>query len=227
VSISHGKEGITFAGGSRLLFIARSRTSGRGFSPDTVFLDEAFELDDLALAALKPSLAAAKAPQLWYASSAPHETSTVLRRLAIKGRAGEAERLTYLEWCAPDGLGPGDIKAWQAANPALGSRIELSFVASELDSLQPEDFDRERLGRWQEESTGGPIDRATWDALACHLCGRPMLRGQLLDLDHGVDRVGYRGMAHRSCNRRDGALRGNWLRKRRSLIFPNWKEMKR
>jgi phage terminase large subunit-like protein len=166
VSISHGKEGITFAGGSRLLFIARSRTSGRGFSPDCVILDEAFELNDLALAALKPSLAAAKAPQLWFASSAPHETSTVLRRLAIKGRAGEIERLAYSEWCAPDGLAPGDINAWEAANPALGSRIELSFVASELDSLQPEDFERERLGRWREEATGGPIDRATWDALA-------------------------------------------------------------
>jgi len=76
VSVSHGKEGITFADGSRLLFIARSRTSGRGFSPDCVILDEAFELDDLALAALKPSLAAARQPQLWYASSAPHDTSS-------------------------------------------------------------------------------------------------------------------------------------------------------
>jgi phage terminase large subunit-like protein len=165
-AITNGREGITFKGGSRLLFLARSRVSGRGFSPDCVILDEAFELDDLALSALKPSLAAAKAPQMWFVSSAPHETSTVLRRLALRGRAGEVERLCYFEWVAPDELAPGDIKAWEAANPALGSRIDLGFVASELDSLKAEDFDRERLGRWAEGATGGPIDRAMWDALA-------------------------------------------------------------
>jgi phage terminase large subunit-like protein len=166
VSISHGFEGVSFRNGNRLQFIARSRTSGRGFSPDCVILDEAFELDDLALAALKPALAAAKHPQLWYASSAPHETSEVLRRLAILGRKGDAKRLAYLEWCAPDGLAASDIAAWEAANPALGTRIDLGFVASEMDSLAPEDFERERLGRWREEDTGGVFDRQAWDKLA-------------------------------------------------------------
>jgi phage terminase large subunit-like protein len=165
-AITNGREGITFKGGSRLLFLARSRTSGRGFSPDCVILDESFELDDLALAALKPALAAAKAPQLWYVSSAPHETSTVLRRVALRGRAGEAERLCYFEWCAPEGLPSSDIKAWEAANPALGSRIDLGFIASELESLTEEDFERERLGRWSGEAMVGVFDRAEWDALA-------------------------------------------------------------
>ena len=41
----------------------------------------------------------------------------------------------------------------------------------------------------------------------CHFCGRLMLPGQPLDLDHTVDRSGYRGMTHSSCNRRDGARR--------------------
>jgi hypothetical protein len=50
---------------------------------------------------------------------------------------------------------------------------------------------------------------------ACHFCGRPMLPGQLLDLDHAPDGSGYRGMSHRSCNRRDGARRGAMLRRRR------------
>lgn len=39
----------------------------------------------------------------------------------------------------------------------------------------------------------------------CHHCGQTMLRSQALDLDHTPDRSGYRGMAHASCNRRDGA----------------------
>jgi phage terminase large subunit-like protein len=164
VSISHGKEGISFASGNRLLFIARSRTSGRGFSPDCVILDEAFELDDLVLAALKPSLAAAKTPQMWFASSAPHETSTVLRRLCLKGRTGEASRMAYLEWCAPPDLAAADVRAWEASNPALGDRIDLAFVASELDALQREDFERERLGRWDETASLGVFPE--WDSLA-------------------------------------------------------------
>lgn len=163
VSVSHGFEGISFANG-RLLFIARSRTSGRGFSPDCVILDEAFELDDLALAALKPSLAAAATPQLWYASSAPHDTSTVLRRLAVKGRSGDARRLCYLEWCAPDDLPRDDPKAWVLSNPGLGHRIDPDFITSELDSLAPGDFERERLGRWDEEVGGQWIPDELWAA---------------------------------------------------------------
>lgn len=46
----------------------------------------------------------------------------------------------------------------------------------------------------------------------CPLCGRTMQRGEALDLDHSPDRLGYRGMAHASCNRADGARRGNAAR---------------
>ena len=41
----------------------------------------------------------------------------------------------------------------------------------------------------------------------CHFCGRLMLPGQSLDLDHTVDQSGYRGITHATCNRRDGARR--------------------
>jgi phage terminase large subunit-like protein len=166
VSVSHGKEGLTFAGGNRLLFIARSRTSGRGFSPNLVVMDEAFELDDMALAALKPSVSAAASSQLWFASSAPHDTSSVLRRLALVGRAGEAERMTYLEWCADPDRSPGDIEGWKEANPALGSRLALQTIASELEIMTPEDFGRERLGHWRQEEVVGVFDGALWASLA-------------------------------------------------------------
>lgn len=48
----------------------------------------------------------------------------------------------------------------------------------------------------------------------CHHCGLPMLPGQALDLDHTADRTAYRGFAHASCNRSEGARRGNKGRKR-------------
>ncbi len=48
----------------------------------------------------------------------------------------------------------------------------------------------------------------------CSRCGRPMLDPDDMDLDHRDDGAGYRGMAHRSCNRRAGAIRGNKARAR-------------
>ena len=49
----------------------------------------------------------------------------------------------------------------------------------------------------------------------CGRCGRPMLPGQALDLDHRDDGSGaYRGFSHRTCNRRAGARMGNARRGR-------------
>lgn len=56
----------------------------------------------------------------------------------------------------------------------------------------------------------------------CPHCGLPMLPGQRLDLDHTADRSGYRGMAHASCNRSDGARRGNAKRQRRWTTSRRW-----
>lgn len=55
----------------------------------------------------------------------------------------------------------------------------------------------------------------------CAHCRKPMTYWPLsvarryLDLPHNADRSGYlHGMAHRKCNRRDGAVRGNRMRGR-------------
>lgn len=50
------------------------------------------------------------------------------------------------------------------------------------------------------------------DGDICHFCRRPMYRTQRLDLDHTPDRRSFRGLTHASCNRRDGAIRGNRMR---------------
>jgi hypothetical protein len=68
-----------------------------------------------------PALAAADSPQVWFAGSAPHETSVVLRRLLLRAREGTAERLVAHEWCAPDDAEPDDVKAW--ARPILPSAV--------------------------------------------------------------------------------------------------------
>ncbi len=46
-------------------------------------------------------------------------------------------------------------------------------------------------------------------AVVCTICKEDVNPGEEWDLDHTEDRMGYRGPAHSSCNRRDGAERGN------------------
>ncbi len=57
---------------------------------------------------------------------------------------------------------------------------------------------------------------------ACCRCGRPMLEGQDLDLDHTDDGSGYRGWAHSTCNRsaggRLGAVRRVANQRRRRML---------
>jgi hypothetical protein len=59
---------------------------------------------------------------------------------------------------------------------------------------------------------------------ACIHCGRVMLPGQRLALDHTADGQSYRGIVHLVCNAREGARRGAAQRRRRavvrSVIFP-------
>jgi hypothetical protein len=65
----------------------------------------------------------------------------------------------------------------------------------------------------------GPAHRALRAALLpfasgspCTRCGNPIELGQPVDLDHADDGVRYLGWAHRSCNRRAGAIKGNRMR---------------
>ena len=59
----------------------------------------------------------------------------------------------------------------------------------------------------------------------CPHCQRPMDASMALDLDHTDDRRGYRGLAHRTCNRRAGAHKRNAMRSQRSakpVTSRNW-----
>jgi phage terminase large subunit-like protein len=141
-----GDQAIELLNGCRLRFIARSRSSGRGFSGDAVYLDEAFQLSDSTMGALLPSLSARPNPQIWYTSSAPHADSEVLHRVRARGLAGDGPRLFFVEWsCEPD-ADPSDRENWYRANPALGVRIAEESVEAEFHALAPAEFGRERLG---------------------------------------------------------------------------------
>src|SRR5690606_26071163 len=161
-----GEEGIELLDGSRVKFVARSRSSGRGFTGDEIFLDEAFALVSEQIAALFPTLAARSTrARIWYTSSAPHTDSAVLRKVCKRGRSGDAKRLAYFEWCAAPDADSGDVRAWLAANPAIGYRLSLEHTAAELDAMDEESFRLERLGIWHDDDFESVIDRRLWDRL--------------------------------------------------------------
>jgi hypothetical protein len=56
----------------------------------------------------------------------------------------------------------------------------------------------------------------------CAKCGQPIHPGQQWDLGHTDHRDGYTGPEHASCNRSDGARRGNRMRSQRQVRQRDW-----
>lgn len=169
ITEAHGEEGVELLNGNRLRFIARSRGSGRGFTGDEIYLDEAFNLTAKSVGAIMPTMSAKSItgnPQIMYFSSAPHIDSEQLRRIQRRGREGKSRRLCYLEWCARDKrTHPTNRDAWYEANPALGIRISEEFVETELDSMDQAEFLRERLGLSEDATAETVVNMAIWEEL--------------------------------------------------------------
>jgi phage terminase large subunit-like protein len=138
-----------FTSGGVIEFIARSTTSGRGFTGDLLILDEAQDLNDDALGALLPTLSATSIegdPQVWYLGSAPGVGSSVWQRRRHAGRAGGSDTNAYFEFSAHPDANLDDHDAWAQANPGLGVRISEAFIQeTERVSMSDEMFARERL----------------------------------------------------------------------------------
>jgi phage terminase large subunit-like protein len=176
VSNTNGKESFErLDTRQRLMFIARSKGSGRGFSGDLNVIDEAFAYTLEQQAALMPTLSARKNPQLVYLSSPPldGESGVVMYNLRERAERGGDESLGYRDWGLAGHLSNlraidlGDRRNWTAANPSLGGRISEESVAREFRSMSAEDFARERLGVWPRRISGdgGVIDAQLWAEL--------------------------------------------------------------
>lgn len=153
---SHGEEGVELRNGKRLLFKARGSGSGRGFSGDRVFIDEAMIVKEAMVGDMMPTLSARPNPQVVYTGSAVdrmvHPEGIVFARVRERGVKGD-DRLAYFEWSlvfgSPDDVPAGvaaDPGAWAEANPAFGIRIDAEFTESERRTMSPRTFAVERLG---------------------------------------------------------------------------------
>ena len=168
VRTSHGEEGFELLSGQRLRFVARSRSSGRGFSADRAILDEAQELPVSAMAALLPTLSARENPQVVYTGTvpAPENDSEHWTSVRDRGRTGGDPSLLWLEWSpGEDWADLDDRSAWAASNPALGYRLSEETIARERVSLSDDAFARERLSIWPDGTGSGPVDLDRWAGL--------------------------------------------------------------
>lgn len=163
----NGQEAIFLTNGGSVEFIARSRSSGRGFDGiDVLVCDEAQELTDEEQAALLPTISAATLgnPQVIFIGTPPDpakgQTGEVFVRIRRDALARRDSRLCWIEFGVPDGELPNidDRRVWFLANAALGSgRLQLAEVERELSLMSPESFARERLGWWGDPQAGADV----------------------------------------------------------------------
>lgn len=159
---SNEETGIELKNGPRLNFFARSDGSGRGFSAEKMWFDEAYDLSSTLIGDMLPTLSAMRSPQVWYCSSAGKIASDQLARVRKRGIKGDG-RLAFYEWSADEGSDLDSDTALYQANPALGIRLDYEFIKGvERPAMDDEEFARERLGIWQGTTTPAVIDPVTW-----------------------------------------------------------------
>jgi phage terminase large subunit-like protein len=163
---TNGQEAIVLTNGGQVEFIARSRSSGRGFTVDDLILDEAQELSEDALAALRPTISASPNPQIIFTGTPPGPTAVgeVFTRQRTNGLTKADPRLCWQEWRAWDVENIDDPMAVAQANPALGIRLLWDTIADERADMSEDTFARERLGLWETQQTLQVINPAWWEA---------------------------------------------------------------
>lgn len=176
ISRSHGEEGVELRNGQRLRFRTRTKGGGRGFTCDTLMLDEAMYLGATQVGALLPTLSARPNAQVWYTGSAGDKESTQLGRVRARGVKGDDPRLFFAEWsidpcndfCMHDCTDhdrPDTVESYKKANPGLGIRISVEHIESERRSMDAATFLQERLGvgDWPVEGDAwGVISEESW-----------------------------------------------------------------
>jgi hypothetical protein len=163
IRTANGEESVELRNGRRVRFLARTSGSGRGFTGDTVLLDEAYRLNQEQMAALLPTMGARPDPQLWYASMGPFDDSE--QQLAVMRRAQEgAKRMAYFGWEAPEGTAADDKDWWVRCTPSHPHRTSLEHLEAEFEALGDYSFVREKLCM-SNAAAGRVISKPVWDAV--------------------------------------------------------------
>lgn len=170
----NGDQSVEMMNGSRLLFKARARGSGRGFSADLLMLDEAQILGEREWAAMLPTMSARPNPQAWLAGTPPSvmDDGEAFSKLRESAKSGKDKRLAWAEWSVEDRKADiSDEALWWCVNPGMEfGRPALESVEDEFHSMDADTFARERLGRWDEQIAGvTAFSAAAWETMRAGL----------------------------------------------------------
>ncbi|MFJ8163822.1 terminase large subunit domain-containing protein [Streptomyces sp. NPDC096136] len=175
---SNGNEAILWTRTrSKLGITANTEKAGHGPALDLGVIDEAFAHEDDRLEqAFSPAMLTRPMAQLWWASAGGTEKSVWLNKKRAAGRAAIEElwatdvrpTVAYFEWFAPDDMPRDDPATWAAALPALGHTVTEAVIRSELEKLDPAEFDRAYLNRTRKAAPPSDpnVPKAAWPGLA-------------------------------------------------------------
>ncbi|RZT59327.1 hypothetical protein EV140_1932 [Microcella alkaliphila] len=186
ITTAHGEEGFELSNGNRLLYLARSRNSGVGFTVDDLVVDEAQEASVSAMDALLPTMSSVENTQVLFFGTVPDELNEAeyWEGVRDRGRAATSPRTGWIEF-NPDGsddpdtadkidIYDDDVAA--AGNPGLGYRpgLTLEQITDERGEpgiegrMSKESFRRQRLSIWpnrraEVKSKLSELDLDVWD----------------------------------------------------------------
>lgn len=168
-----GNESIGFRNGSRILFGARERGFGRGFSRVAILvLDEAQILSATAMEDMVPTTNAAPNPLILLTGTPPRPVDPGEVFSSLRGEAlnGESEGVLYIEFSADTDADPNDREQWSRANPSYPSRTNARAILRMRKNLTPESFLREGLGVWNDLADAyRPVPLEVWSETVAEL----------------------------------------------------------
>lgn len=218
ITTAAGNECIPFRNGSRILFKARERGAIRGFAKvKRLILDEAQILTESAMADMAPTQNQAVNPQIILLGTPPKPTDPgeVARRIRAEALAGTAEGTLYVEFSADPDADVNDVAAWGQANPSHPRRTSTKRILRLLRLLGEEDFRREGMGIWDEDSAVMVLSLDRWAELVGVESQRPS--SVVFSIEVSPDRKwGTIGLAGR---RSDGATHVQVVEARRGASW--------
>ena len=161
---------IKFNNGSRIVFGARERGFGRGFTKlDIVVFDEAQILTERSIDDMVPAQNASKNALTIFLGTPPKpiDPSEVFEEARRAALSGEATDALYIEFSADRDAKPDDRKQWRKANPSYPHRTNEAAMMRMLRRLSADSFMREALGRWDEAANRRvAFPAGAWEARA-------------------------------------------------------------
>lgn len=161
---------VELRNGGRCIFRTRTRSSGLGYTSDTLLHDEAQEMNDAHEEALRPTISAGRQhnPQVIMAGTPPTAGSagTVFIRARRNVLQGKPENFCWQEWSVANITAPDDVDAWYATNPSLGYFVSERAIQAESTTMSQDSFNKMRLGWYAGLDDKRVISDDEWNGLA-------------------------------------------------------------